>query len=126
MKRVIVGLSSLFFLLALVVLIVPLLLPKEAIRAELISRIEASTGWRLRLDGPVSLSLLPGFRMTAEDVGIAGAAGADGVEFARAAEIDFGLAWGSSMPRINRYSAIINDLHPSISLSFFLTHSNTT
>ena len=65
MKRVIVGLSSLFFLLALVVLIVPLLLPKEAIRAELISRIEASTGWRLRLDGPVSLSLLPGFRMTA-------------------------------------------------------------
>ena len=94
MKRVIVGLSSLFFLLALVVLIVPLLLPKEAIRAELISRIEASTGWRLRLDGPVSLSLLPGFRMTAEDVGIAGATGADGVEFARAAEIDFGLAWG--------------------------------
>jgi AsmA protein len=94
LKRVVVGLLSLFFILALVVLIVPLLLPKEAIRAELISRIEASTGWRLRLDGPVSLSLLPGFRMTAEDVGIAGAAGADGVEFARAAEIDFGLAWG--------------------------------
>ncbi|MBL6431801.1 MAG: AsmA family protein [Alphaproteobacteria bacterium] len=42
----------------------------------------------------MSLSLLPGFRMTAEDVGIASAAGADGVEFARAAEIDFGLAWG--------------------------------
>ncbi|SDU38416.1 AsmA family protein [Stappia sp. ES.058] len=93
MKRVVVGLLSLFFILACVVLIVPLLLPKDAIRAELISRVEARTGWRLRLDGPVSLSLLPGFRMTAEDVGIAGAAGADGIEFARAAEIDFGLAW---------------------------------
>ncbi|WP_029058637.1 AsmA family protein [Stappia stellulata] len=93
MKRVVVGLLSLFFILALVVLVVPLLLPKDAIRAELIARIEANTGWRLRLDGPVGLSLLPGFRMTAEDVGISAASGADGVEFARAAEIDFGLAW---------------------------------
>ncbi len=91
MKRLLVGSLSLLFLILAVAFVVPLLLPKDAIRAELIAQIEQRTGWRLRLDGPVGLSLLPGFRLTAEDVGIA--AGGTG-EFARAAEVDFGLAWG--------------------------------
>lgn len=91
MKRLLVGLLSLLFLLLAAAFVVPLLLPKDAIRAELIAQIEQRTGWRLRLDGPVGLSLMPGFRLTAEDVGISvGEAG----EFARAGEVDFGLAWG--------------------------------
>ncbi|WP_417769319.1 AsmA family protein [Stappia sp.] len=91
MKRLLVGLVCLLSLLLAAAFVVPLLLPKDAIRAELIAQIEQRTGWRLRLDGPVGLSLLPGFRLTAEDVGISvGGAG----EFARAGEVDFGLAWG--------------------------------
>lgn len=90
MKRLLVGLLCLLFLLLAAAFVVPLLLPKDAIRAELIAQIEQRTGWRLRLDGPVGLSLVPGFRLTAEDVGISvGGAG----EFARAGEVDFGLAW---------------------------------
>lgn len=91
MKRLLVGLVCLLFVLLAAAFVVPLLLPKDAIRAELIAQIEQRTGWRLRLDGPVGLSLVPGFRLTAEDVGISvGGAG----EFARAGEVDFGLAWG--------------------------------
>lgn len=92
-KRVVIGLFGLVFVLVTVVLVVPLFLPKDAIRDELIAQIEARTGWRVRIDGPVGLSLLPGFRMTAGDVGLSGAAAGDGVEFVAAREIDFGLAW---------------------------------
>lgn len=90
MKRALAGLASLLFLLMAAAFVVPLLLPKDAIRAELISQIEERTGWRLRLDGPVGLSLLPGFRMSAENVGVsAGEAG----EILRAETVNFGLAW---------------------------------
>ena len=90
MKRALAGLGSLLFLLLATAFVVPLLLPKDAIRDELVSQIEERTGWRLRLDGPVGLSLLPGFRMSAENVGIA--AGGAG-EILRAGTVDFGLAW---------------------------------
>ncbi|MXN64945.1 AsmA family protein [Stappia sp. GBMRC 2046] len=95
MKRLAVWFAGLVFALALVVLVVPFLLPKDAIRQEVVARFEETTGWRLRLDGDVSLSLVPGFGLTAESVGISGAAGADGVEFAKAERIDFGLSWGA-------------------------------
>lgn len=95
MKRLIISLASLLLILAIVVLAVPLLLPKAAIKEQVVAEIEKATGWRLRLDGPVGLSLLPGFRLTAADVGVSGEAGADGVEFIRVGSIDFGLAWGT-------------------------------
>jgi AsmA protein len=93
MRRLLIGLGALFFLLATVVLAVPLFLPKEAIKRQVIAEVEKAVGWRLRLDGPVSLSLLPGFSLIAEDVGLSGEAGADGIEFAKAGKIEFGLAW---------------------------------
>ncbi|MBA5778949.1 AsmA family protein [Stappia sp. F7233] len=95
MKRLFVGFAGLIFLLAVVVLVVPFLLPKETIKEKVVAEIEKATGWHLRLDGSVSLGLVPGFRLIADDVGISGEAGADGIEFLKAAEIDFGLSWGA-------------------------------
>ncbi len=93
MRRLLIGLGGLFFLLATIVLAVPLFLPKDAIKQQVIAQVEKSVGWRLRLDGPVSLSLVPGFSLIAERVGLSGEAGADGIEFAKAEKIEFGLAW---------------------------------
>lgn len=95
MKRLVVGLAGILLIVALVVIVVPFLLPKDAIRQEVVARFEETTGWRLRLDGDVDLSLAPGFGLIAESVGISGAAGADGVEFAKVERIDFGLSWGA-------------------------------
>ncbi|WP_417771642.1 AsmA family protein [Stappia sp.] len=92
MKRLAIGVVGGLVALLALAMVVPLLLPKDAIRAELIAQIEARTGWHLRLDGAVGLSLLPGLRMTASDVGVAGP---DGMEFLRVGEVDFGLAWGT-------------------------------
>lgn len=93
MKRLLIAIAGLIFLLAAVVLIVPFLLPKDTIKEKVVAEIEKATGWHLRLDGPVSLGLVPGFRLIASDVGVSGEAGADGIEFLKAAEIDFGLSW---------------------------------
>ncbi|MTI43466.1 uncharacterized protein involved in outer membrane biogenesis [Roseibium hamelinense] len=95
MRRLIIGLGSLFFVLATIVVVAPFLLPKDTIKAQVITQVERASGWRLRLDGPVSLSLIPQFTLVAEKVGMSGEAGADGIEFAKADKIEFGLTWSA-------------------------------
>ncbi|WP_428648030.1 AsmA family protein [Roseibium sp.] len=93
MRRLLVGLGSLLLVLATIVLVVPLLLPKDEIKRQVVEQVDKRLGWRVRLDGPVSLSLFPGFSLVAENIGISGEAGADGIEFAKAERVEFGLAW---------------------------------
>ncbi len=93
MKRLLIGLGALFFLFATIVLAIPFFLPKDAIKHQVVASFEGATGWRLRLDGPVGLTLVPSFQLTAQDVGVSGEAGADGLEFIKVKTFDFGLAW---------------------------------
>ncbi|MCK7616124.1 AsmA family protein [Roseibium sediminicola] len=93
MRRLLIGLGSLLFMLVTIVLVAPLFLPKDEIKRQVVEQVDSRLGWRLRLDGPVSLSLFPAFSLTADKVGIAGEAGADGIEFAKAERVQFGLAW---------------------------------
>ncbi|MTH96905.1 AsmA family protein [Roseibium sp. RKSG952] len=93
MRRLLIGIGVLFVVAAAAVVAVPFLLPKETIRAQVIEQIEQSSGWRLRLDGPVSLALIPGLTLIAENVGLSGEAGADGIEFAKARKVEIGLGW---------------------------------
>ncbi len=93
MRRLLIGLGSLLFVLATIVLVVPLLLPKDEIKRQVVEQVDARLGWRVRLDGPVSLSLFPAFSLVAEKIGLSGEAGADGIEFAKAERVEFGLAW---------------------------------
>ncbi|MBA4611400.1 AsmA family protein [Stappia taiwanensis] len=90
-----IGILGLILVLVAAALIVPYFLPADALKARVIAEVERRSGWRLRLDGPVSISLLPSLRLQAADVGFTGAAGMGGAELARAEEVDFGLAWGT-------------------------------
>ena len=94
MRRLLIGLGSLVILLVAIVLVVPLFLPKDEIKRQVVEQVDKRLGWRVRLDGPVSLSLFPGFALDARDIGLSGEAGADGIEFAKADRVEFGLAWG--------------------------------
>lgn len=94
MRRLLIGLGSLVIMLVTIVLVVPLFLPKDEIKRQVVEQVDKRLGWRVRLDGPVSLSLFPGFSLDAQDIGVSGEAGADGVEFAKAERVVFGLAWG--------------------------------
>ncbi|MET1416058.1 AsmA family protein [Roseibium sp. HPY-6] len=94
MRRLLIGLGSLVIVLVTIVLVVPLFLPKDEIKRQVVEQVDKRLGWRVRLDGPVSLSLFPGFSLDAQDIGVSGEAGADGIEFAKAERVVFGLAWG--------------------------------
>jgi len=94
MRRLLLGLASLLFLLVTAALVIPFFLPKDLIKNQVIAQVDQQFGWRLRLDGPVSLSLFPGFALNAEQIGLSGEAGADGIEFAKAEGLKVGLAWG--------------------------------
>ncbi|QFT29664.1 putative assembly protein [Labrenzia sp. THAF82] len=94
MRRLLIGLGSLVFMLVTIILVVPLFLPKDEIKRQVVEQVDQRLGWRVRLDGPVSLSLFPGFSLVAEQIGLSGEAGADGIEFAKAERMEFGLAWG--------------------------------
>ena len=49
----------------------PLLFSADEVRDKLLAQVESMTGYRLRVDGPVKLSLFPSLHLTAEDVGVA-------------------------------------------------------
>ncbi|MCV0426507.1 MAG: AsmA family protein [Roseibium sp.] len=93
MRRLLIGLGSFVIVMATIVLVVPLFLPKDEIKVQVVEQVDKRLGWLVRLDGPVSLSLFPRFSLVAENVGIAGEAGADGIEFAKANRVEFTLAW---------------------------------
>lgn len=85
-----------FAAIAVVVLVfaglaaLPLFLPAETIRTELVARIEAATGRPTRIDGPVSFSVIPTARLSAEGIGIAGLA-SDSEAFS-VESVSFGLS----------------------------------
>lgn len=68
----------------------PLFLSAETIRAELAARIESATGRATRIDGPISFSVIPTARLSAEGVGIAGLA--SDTEAFSVESVSFGLS----------------------------------
>jgi AsmA protein len=68
----------------------PLFLSAETIRAELARRIETATGRATRIDGPISFSVFPTARLSAEGIGIAGLA--SDTEAFSVESVSFGLS----------------------------------
>ena len=67
----------------------PLFIPTETVRAELIQRIEQATGRQARIDGPISISLLPTVHVAAGGIGLAGLTG--GGEALKVDSVSFGV-----------------------------------
>ena len=87
-----------FSLLTVIVVVIaaiffvgPLFISADDVRNQLFAQIESATGYRLRMSGPVDVTLFPSFRLVAEDVGIAQPAAGGDTEFATAKKLKFGL-----------------------------------
>jgi AsmA protein len=76
---------------ATVVLVGPLLISTAVVRDQAFAKVENATGYRLRVSGPVRLSMFPSIDLVADDVGIARTASADGAEFVTARRLRLGL-----------------------------------
>lgn len=72
LKKLIIALVAVIAVVVGGLAALPLFLPVETIRTELAARIQAASGRATRIDGPVSFSVIPTARLTAEGIGIAG------------------------------------------------------
>ena len=78
--------------LVLLALIVPLLLPAEAYKAQVITAVKANTGRDLTIDGDVGLSIFPRFEVRAEQVRLSNAAWAKVPDMVTMSEMQVSLA----------------------------------
>jgi len=74
-KKILIGLLVLVVLVVGALFALPLFIPSDTVKAELISRLEAATGRDVRIDGPVSISVLPTASLSAKGVGLGGLTG---------------------------------------------------
>ena len=84
---------------ATVILVGPLLISTAVVRDQAFAKVEAATGYRLRVSGPVRLSMFPSIDLVADDVGIARTAAANGTEFVTARRLRLGLALPALLSR---------------------------
>ena len=84
-------LTAIILIAAAVVFIGPLFISAEDVRNQLFAQVESATGYRLRVSGPLDITLFPSLQLVAGDVGVAQPASGSDAEFATAKTLKFGL-----------------------------------
>ena len=92
MRYSLIGLSAIAVVGAAVAFIGPQFISTNDVRDKLFAQVEAATGYRLRVDGPVHLSMFPSLDLVAEDVGVAQGASGSTAEIATAKKLKFSLS----------------------------------
>jgi AsmA protein len=90
MRKILIGLAAIVILIVGALFALPMFIPSETVRAELIARLEEATGREVRIDGPISISVLPSASLSAGGVGLGGLSG-EGEAFA-VDSVSFGLS----------------------------------
>jgi AsmA protein len=91
MKKVLLGLGIVVLLIVVALVAVPMLIPLERYKSEIQAQAKSATGRDLRIDGDISLSLLPTIAVSVADVGFANAEGAATPEMATIDRMDVAL-----------------------------------
>ena len=91
MRITLFGLAAIAIIGAIIVFVGPLFISTDDLRDSLFAQVETATGYRLRVSGPVKVSLFPSLDLVAEDVGIAQSGAAASAEMATAKSLRFGL-----------------------------------
>ena len=91
MRFTLFGLAAIVIVGVIAVFAGPLFISTDDLRDSLFAQVEAATGYRLRVSGPVQVSLFPSLDLVAEDVGLAQSGAAERSEMARAKSLRFGL-----------------------------------
>ncbi len=75
MKKLLIGIAIIIVIVIVAAVVAPFVVPVDAYKARLIAAVKQSTGRDLRIDGPVSLHLLPQIALSADRVSLSNAAG---------------------------------------------------
>jgi AsmA protein len=92
MRLTLIGLAVIAVIGAIVFFIGPLFISADEVRDKLLAQVESATGYRIRVDGPVHLSMFPSLDLVADDVGVAQASSGNVAEIATAKKLKFSLA----------------------------------
>ncbi|HET9573342.1 MAG TPA: AsmA family protein [Methyloceanibacter sp.] len=92
MRLTLIGLAVIAVIGAIVFFIGPLFISADEVRDKLLAQVESATGYRIRVDGPVHLSMFPSLDLVADDVGVAQASSGTVAEIATAKTLKFSLA----------------------------------
>ena len=92
MRLTLIGLAVIAVIGAIVFFIGPLFISADEVRDKLLAQVESATGYRIRVDGPVHLSMFPSLDLVADDVGVAQASSGNVAEIATAKTLKFSLA----------------------------------
>ena len=92
MRLTLIGLAVIAVIGAIVFFIGPLFISADEVRDKLLAQVELATGYRIRVDGPVHLSMFPSLDLVADDVGVAQASSGNVAEIATAKTLKFSLA----------------------------------
>ena len=84
-------LAGIVVVVAGLVFVGPMFISTEELRNQLFARVESMTGYRLRVSGPVDITLFPSIDLVAEDVGVAEPGASGDAEFATAKKLRFSL-----------------------------------
>jgi len=84
-------LTAIIVIAAAIVFIGPLFISADDVRNQIFAQVESATGYRLRVSGPLSITLFPSLQLVAGDVGVAQPATGNEAEFAKAKTLKFGL-----------------------------------
>lgn len=91
MRLIFSVLTAIVIIAAAIFFVGPLFISTDDLRNQLFAQVEAATGYRLRVSGPIQVTMFPSLELVAEDVGIAQPAAGGTAEFATAKTLRFGL-----------------------------------
>jgi AsmA protein len=92
MRLTLIGLAIIAVIGAIIFFVGPLFISTNEVRDKLLAQVESVTGYRIRADGPVHLSVFPSLDLVADDVGIAQPSSGSTAEIATAKRLKFNLA----------------------------------
>ncbi|HZL60069.1 MAG TPA: AsmA family protein, partial [Stellaceae bacterium] len=90
-KKLLIGIGLLFLVLVVAIVAAPFVVPTDTYKAQAVAEIKRATGRDLRIDGPVSFSLLPQLALSAQDVSFANAPGGAAPEMAKVKSLEIRL-----------------------------------
>lgn len=94
MRRAFLSFGAIVAIVAIAALMVPVFISAEDVKTKILAQVESATGYRVRIDGPVSISMLPFLDLVAEQVEVSRPVDGGVDEIAGAEKLRFGLSFG--------------------------------
>jgi len=92
MKKVLIGVGIIIVLLIAVVFIAPMFIPIDWAKQQIIAQVKQQTGRDLKLDGDISVSLLPSTSVDVSDVSLSNRPGSDVADMVKLKRLELEVA----------------------------------